>query len=111
METTRLDKIEAMLEDEPADVFLRYSRAMELAKLEREEEAVEQLRELIRDSRHVPSYFMAGQQLARRGIVDEARAVLREGIEQARLQNDSHAAGEMSEFLTSLGSGGARNSS
>ena len=35
--------------------------------------------------------------------MDEARSKLRVGIEQARKQNDAHAAGEMSEFLTSLG--------
>jgi hypothetical protein len=47
---------------------------------------------------------MAAQQLARLGRNDAARAILRAGIEQARLQNDLHAAGEMSEFLASLGS-------
>lgn len=104
MDTARLEKIELMLADEPADVFLRYSRAMELVKLERVDDGLEQLNELIRDQQHVPSYFMAGQQLTRCGRVEEARAVLRDGIEMARQQNDAHAAGEMSEFLTSLGS-------
>ncbi len=35
--------------------------------------------------------------------IEDARTLLRDGIEQARTQGDSHAAGEMSEFLQSLG--------
>ena len=35
--------------------------------------------------------------------IDEARSALRDGIEQARRQGNAHAAGEMSEFLASLG--------
>jgi homoaconitase/3-isopropylmalate dehydratase large subunit len=35
--------------------------------------------------------------------IDEARATLREGIEEARRQGKAHAAGEMSELLMSLG--------
>jgi hypothetical protein len=49
---------------------------------------------------------MAGQQLAQLNRVNEARAVLRDGIEKARQTGDAHAAGEMSEFLASLGSRG-----
>jgi hypothetical protein len=54
----------------------------------------------------VPAFFMAGQQLTRLGRVEEARAALRDGIEAARAAGDAHAAGEMSEFLASLGSAG-----
>jgi hypothetical protein len=35
--------------------------------------------------------------------IDEARGVLRKGIEIARQQGDLHAAGEMSELLADLG--------
>ena len=52
---------------------------------------------------YVPAFFMSAQQLSRLGRVNEARTNLRNGIEQARSQNDLHAAGEMSEFLASLG--------
>jgi hypothetical protein len=47
---------------------------------------------------------MAAQQLAKLQRVEEARSYLRDGIEQARQQGDAHAAGEMSEFLATLGS-------
>lgn len=104
---SRREKIEAMLADDPDDVFLRYSLAMELQREGRHEESLGRLRELQEeDPPHVPSFFMAGQQLAALGRTAEARDALRSGIEQARDQGDTHAAGEMSEFLASLGSAG-----
>ena len=102
--TTRREKIEAMLVDDPTDTFLRYSLAMELDKEGQHEQSLAKLGELTMDSPpYVPAFFMAGQQLARLSRVEDSRAILRDGIEQARTQGDSHAAGEMSEFLASLG--------
>jgi len=101
---SRRQKIEAMLAEEPGDTFLRYSLAMELDKEGANAESVAKLGELTRDQPpYVPAFFMAGQQLARLGRVSEAREFLRNGIEAARAQGDAHAAGEMSEFLASLG--------
>jgi thioredoxin-like negative regulator of GroEL len=93
-----------MLADEPDDVFLRYSLALELEKEDDFEQGLTLLRELMNESvPYVPAFFMAGQLLAKHGQTDEARTVLRDGIEQARQQGDGHAAGEMSEFLAGLG--------
>lgn len=104
---TRREKIEAMLADDPGDTFLRYSLAMELDKEGDHEASLARLAELARDDPpYVPAFFMSGQQLARLDRVNEARAVLRDGIDAARGQGDAHAAGEMSEFLASLGAAG-----
>ena len=46
---------------------------------------------------------MAARHLVARGKIDDARRALRDGIEVARAQGESHAAGEMSELLMSLG--------
>ena len=101
---TRRQKIEAMLVDEPGDIFLRYSLALELAKEDRVDESIAKLTELIEENPpYVPAFFMAGKLLAEIGRIEKARDVLRIGIETAREQGDSHAAGEMSEFLASLG--------
>ena len=101
---SRREKIEAMLADDPGDTFLRYSLAMELDKEGRHSESLGKFSELSRDEPpYVPAFFMSAQQLARLNRLDEARSVLRNGIDAARLQNDMHAAGEMSEFLSSLG--------
>ena len=102
---TRRDKIEAMLEDDPHDTFLRYSLALELEKEGNHDDSLSQLIDLTRDDPpYVPAFFMAGQQLAKLGRTDDARHVLRDGIDEARTQGDAHAAGEMSEFLASLSS-------
>jgi len=101
---SRREKIEAMLVDDPSDTFLRYSLAMELDKEGEHDRSLEKLNGLTQDDPpYVPAFFMAGQQLARLERTSEARTILRDGIEQARTQGDSHAAGEMSEFLASLG--------
>jgi thioredoxin-like negative regulator of GroEL len=102
--TTRREKIEAMLVDDPQDTFLRYSLALELEKEGRHDESLARLAELSADDPpYVPAFFMAGQQLVKLGRIEEARSILRAGIESARQQNNTHAAGEMSEFLASLG--------
>jgi hypothetical protein len=49
---------------------------------------------------------MAAQQLVRLDRVVDARKYLREGIEEARRQNDLHAAAEMGEMLSNLGTAG-----
>lgn len=101
---TRRQKIEAMLVTEPNDAFLRYCLANELQKDGEHEPALALLRGLMQDRPpHVASFFRAGQMLAGLGRIDDARAALRDGIEAARTEGNAHAAGEMSEFLASLG--------
>ena len=105
---SRREKIEAMLADDPGDTFLRYSLALELDKEGDHIASLAKFAELTRDvPPYVPAFFMAGQQLARLSRVEEARAVVRDGIEAARTQGDAHAAGEMSQFLASLGGANA----
>ena len=107
MTPSRREKIETMLVEEPGDVFLRYSLALELEKEQRHDESLRTLQALAEATPpYVPAFFMAGQQLARLDRISEARAVLRDGIDEARRQGDAHAAGEMSEFLAGLGSSG-----
>ena len=101
---SRREKIEAMLADDPGDTFIRYSLAMELDKEGDHDASLAKFGELTRDDPpYVPAFFMASQQLVRLGRVDEARTILRDGIASANKQEDFHAAGEMTEFLASLG--------
>jgi hypothetical protein len=103
---SRRERILAMLADDPHDTFLRYSLSLELEKEQDHEGSLRQLRGLMSDSPpYVPAFFMAAQQLTKLDCIEEARTVLREGIEQARQQGNAHAAGEMSEFLAGLGNG------
>ena len=100
---SRREKIEALLADDPNAAFLRYSLAMELDKEGQLEASAALFRGLMADSQpQVAAFFMLAQQLARQNQSLEAVEVLRAGIEQAEIQGDSHAAGEMREFLAGL---------
>ncbi len=93
-----------MLADDPGDTFLRYSLAMELRSEGSHDESLSLLNALMNDTPPcVPAFFMAAQQLVDLDRVEEARTHLRDGIDQARAQDNAHAAAEMSELLASLG--------
>jgi thioredoxin-like negative regulator of GroEL len=102
---TRLEKILAMLESEPNDTFLRYTLAMEYRKAGEAEKSIGLLQELAYQAnpKYVPAFFMAAQQLVEQDKIEEARTFLRDGIEEARSQNDHHAAAEMGELLAEIG--------
>ncbi len=101
---SRREKIEALLSQEPGDAFLRYGLAIELDNEGRTQESIELFHGLMRDQPpHVAAFFRGAQLLVRLDRLADARAWLRDGIEEARRQGDAHAAGEMSELLTSLG--------
>lgn len=104
---SRRQRIEAMLAEEPDDVFLRYSLALAMESDGEWEPCLEILEDLARGNPpYVPAFQMSGQILVARDQIDAARRALREGIEQARKQGLDHAAAEMAELLTTLGSSG-----
>ena len=100
--TPRMDQIEALLADDPADPFLRYGLAMEYASAGDDAIAADHLLRLTTDTVYVPAFLMAGQILNRLNRVDEAVAVLRTGIAAAREQGNDHAEGEMTTLLASI---------
>lgn len=100
---SRRGQLEEMLQEEPKDVFLRYSLAMELEKEGQHESCLEIFKALMTDAPpYVPAFFMAAQQRVRLGKIDVAKEFLRNGIEEARSQGNAHAAAEMSEMLQGL---------
>lgn len=100
----RRQRLAALLADDPQDVFLRYSLALEQQKFGEHEASLSGLRLLVvEDPPYVPAYLMLGQQLAALARFAEAREILRNGIDAARRANNSHAAGEMAELLVRLG--------
>jgi predicted Zn-dependent protease len=104
MSGSRREKIEALLADEPGDVFLRYSLALEMEAGGEWEAGLEILEQLARETPpYVPAFHMAGRHLVKHGRIDDARRALREGIDAARAAGEAHAAAEMAELLASLG--------
>ena len=107
MSQTRREKIESMLRDDPDDVFLRYSLALEMDGAGEWGPSLDILESLARGTPpYVPAFQMASQQLIRLARIDEARAALREGIDEARRQGKDHAAGEMAVWLRGRGAAG-----
>ena len=105
MTTSRIDKIQAMLLEDPRDSFLRYTLAMEFRKLDENEKSLKLLAELANNDnpKYVAAFFMAAQQLVELDRLDEASTFLRDGIDEARRQDNQHAAAEMSELLSEIG--------
>lgn len=100
---SRREQLEEMLLDSPQDTFLRYALAIELENEGEHERSLELHGELMKDDPpYVPSFFMSGQQLANADRTEEAIEILKKGIEQADLQGNTHAAGEMRGFADTL---------
>jgi len=100
---TRKQKLESMLAAAPDDQMLRYMLAMELDKESDHERSLELFRSLMHDAPpYVPAFLMAGQMLARLQRTEDARTTYQAGIAEAKIQNNDHAAGEMSGFLQEL---------
>ncbi|MEZ6061054.1 MAG: hypothetical protein R3C19_11880 [Planctomycetaceae bacterium] len=103
MNASRREKLQSMLADDPDDQMLRYMLATELDRDGDHDESLTLYRSLMDDSSpYVPAFLMAGQQLARLGRIDDARATYQRGITEANRTGDEHAAGEMAEFLREL---------
>jgi len=101
---SRLEQLQKLLAAEPQDVFVNFALAMELFKAGRHEEALAQFGKVSElDPDYVPAYFQKGNSLMTLGRREEAKAVLRQGVEAARRTGNSHAASEMTELLDAMG--------
>jgi len=100
---TRRQMLEDFVAQDPNDSFSRYAFALELEKEGRELEAIQQLQEVIaRDPNYVPAYYHLGRLLARRGQIEDARAVYRQGLDAAAAPDDQRTRGEIQEALDML---------
>jgi uncharacterized protein HemY len=100
--TARMAQIEALLELDPDDAMTHYMLGMEHASGGDDGEAVAVFRALIGKQPYVPAFHMAGQALIRLSKHEDAAAMLRHGIEEARKQKDYHALGEMEALLATV---------
>jgi len=100
---SRLAKLQQLLEKNPADVFLHFGLAMELAKEGAIDDAVARFdRVLSLDPKYIPAHFQKGNALLAAGRSDDARAALRTGIAAAMTHGDPHAAEEMQGVIDSI---------
>lgn len=97
------EQIEALLAHDAEDVFLNYALACIDVSDGRLDQAVRGFdRVLELDPNYVPAHFQKGQALAKADDVPAARETLEFGIAVARKVGDTHALGEMTEFLAML---------
>lgn len=102
----RLEVLLKMVANPKADSFAWYALALEYKGLGRVDEALETFGELRgRDASYVPMYLMCGTMLIEAGRRQDARTWLEAGVLAARTKGDTHALGEISGALDSLGDG------
>lgn len=101
--TSRIEKLEAMLELDPDDTMARYMLALELEKSGDHDRCMKLLTDLMNeDPPYIPAFVMGGQYLAAKGESAQAATVFETGIQAAKLQGNEHAAGEMMQFRAEL---------
>src|SRR5260370_35727551 len=96
-DANRLSMLTQFLEQNPGDAFARYGLAMEYSKLGQLEPALEQFSKLLElHPDYTNGYFMAAQTLERAGRTDEAKKMLKNGIEADKSTSNRHALSELS---------------
>ena len=101
MEPTRIQILEQLLSQNPANTFARYGLAMEYVKSGDLDRAVGEFESLLEtDPSYSAAYFHGGQTLEKLALLDEARDYYRRGIAATR---DPHARSELQAALDILG--------
>ena len=104
MSTDRLEALKAILEQNPAHTFARYGLAMEYANHGHLEEAVGEFSKLLEaDPKYAAAYYHYGRTLEKLDRIDEARAVLENGIRLTTETGDTHTRSELQAALELLG--------
>ena len=94
--SSRLEKLQHSLNSNPNDPFTRYLVALEHAKLDQAENAIEYFKTLVeKHPAYVPTYYQYAQLLEKLGRVPEAAGLYRAGIKAARAEGNTHAASEL----------------
>src|SRR5215469_5988617 len=99
----RIATLNEILSQDPNHAFARYGLAMEYAKSGQTDHALEEFRLLLSSNPdYAAGYFMAAQTLVKADRVEEAREMLRNGIQAAARRGDSHAQSEMQGMLEEI---------
>lgn len=92
----RIDKIKAMLVENPVDNFLQHALALEYIKLGNDEAAESLFAGLLnREPGYIGSYFHLAKLLERNDKTEEAIKIYEKGMEEAKKAGDNHAFGEL----------------
>jgi tetratricopeptide (TPR) repeat protein len=101
LESSRIEILKQLLEQNPTSTFARYGLAMEYVKSGQLETAVTEFEAVAAaDPGYSAAYYHGGQALEKLGRLDDARGLYRRGIAQTR---DAHASAELQAALDILG--------
>ncbi len=97
---SRLDQILSLLENTPADPFLRFAYAKELENMGMVAEALAAWAWFPANAADYNGfYYHYGQLLAKENFQEQAIAILKLGLEKTKEQGDRHAYGELRALL------------
>ena len=100
---TRRQMLEAFVAQKPDDAFSRYGLALECMNSGDTAAAETQFRELLqRNPAYVPAYQMFAQMLVKDSRLDQARAILHQGMSAALEAGNAHARSEMESLLAEI---------
>ena len=103
MADPRLEILIKLVERNPQDSFARYGLAMEYARQEQYEQAMEHFQKLWEvNPDYAAAYYQAGQVLVKAGQVEEARRIFQKGIEVTSRLGNFHAKSELEAALEQL---------
>lgn len=98
--TTRREQLEAMMKEDPNDVFLHYALGLELYKVGEYAIGMDKMQEIIAlHTDYVPAYFQLAQWLVEADETGKAIAYLRQALDLTQQQKDEKAHREIAEFL------------
>jgi tetratricopeptide (TPR) repeat protein len=96
MQTDRLQKLLAFLENEPNDEFLQYALATEYLRLNETDKALQYYEGLVANHpRYVGTYYHLGKLYEALNRPDSAIATYKQGMQIARELRDNHALSEL----------------
>jgi tetratricopeptide (TPR) repeat protein len=100
---SRVAALKEILAAKPDDAFARYALGLEYSGSGATDAALIEFQHLLAaHPDYTNGYFMAAQTMARAERTEEARAMLRQGIECARRTGNQHALAEMEGMLDEL---------
>ncbi len=101
LDSSRIEILQQLLEQNPSSAFARYGLAMEYLKAGQFDRAMEAFEAVVAaEPNYSAAYFHGGQTLEKMGKIDEARELYRRGIAVTR---DPHALSELEAALDILG--------
>ena len=99
----RLQHIQEMLKTEPHDSFLNYALALEYAKINDIDKAIELIEQvLVRDENYLGAYYQLGKYYEQQQLLQKAIDTYHKGLAVAQKKNDKKTVGELNEALMML---------